>query len=154
MIKSRLVSRPVFLWQIDPRQNVYLLEFFSSAVTKGQRSLSYTDRAIVRRLSVVRRPSTFLQTTSPLKPLAGFLSNLVCICLRWSSTKFIQIMVILWFFMILWIINDFPLNDISSETTGLIELKFCMKIHWVVLSQVCSNHGDSSCFCESLMVFP
>ena len=52
-------------------------------------------------------------------------------------------MVILWFFMILWIINDFPLNNISFETTGLIGLKFCILVPGVVLYQFCSINDDS-----------
>ena len=72
--------------------------------------------------------------TSSLKPLIRLLTKFVFRYIRWSSTKFVQIMMILWFFMILWIINGFPLNDISSETTGPIKLKFrmvvCKYIGW------------------------
>ena len=88
---------------------------FSSAVTKGQRSLSYTDRAVVCQL--------FLQTTSPLKPLVKLISNFVCGYFGWSSINPIHIMVIL-----LDSVDHlrFSFKWHLSETTGKIELRFCM----------------------------
>ena len=98
----------------------------------------------------------FLSTTSPLTPLAQLSPNFVCRYIKWTSIKSVQIIVILRFFIILWIINCFPLNDISSETTGLIKLKFCMQVPSVCpLPSLFQSWWfcDSSWFCESFNVF-
>ena len=62
-------------------------------MTSGQQTLLYTDRAIVCRSSFSLKD--FFSETTPI------ISNFACEHLVWSSYKFVQIMVICWFLLIM-----------------------------------------------------
>ena len=62
--------------------------FFSST---GQRPASYCHGGVSVVCACV--PKLFLQKTSPQKLLTGFLRNFTVMFLRWSSFKYLQIIV-------------------------------------------------------------
>ena len=97
----------------------------------GRRPASYCHGVV----SVVR-PSVrvcvrklFLQKTSPQKLLTGFLRNFTGMFLRWSSFKFLQIIVFYEKFWLPWQskFKKKPLR-IFSQTTNCIALLFCRNV--------------------------
>ena len=64
-------------------------------------SLSVTLSISVSVVAVVLNFFTFLTSH---KPLHGFASNVVWMCLWWTPTKFVKIRVLPLFFMELWVI--------------------------------------------------
>ena len=89
--------RPESLFsQISVKKFHYVNSFFSST---GRRPASYCHgivsvvRPFVRACECACVRKLFLQKTSPQKLLTGFLRNFSEMFLRWSSFKFIQIIV-------------------------------------------------------------
>ena len=110
-----------------------MLQFFCST---GQMPASYCH-CVVSVVCPSVRPfvsacicKLCLQRTSPQKVLTGFLSNFLEMFLRWSSSRFLQIIVLHEEFWLPWQPKEEkPLKIFSSHTTNWISL---------LILQVCS----------------
>ena len=114
---------------------VQLLHGFLAPLAEGQRAIVMalcpscvrpfvrpSMRACVRKL--------FLRKTSPQKLLTRSLRNFTGMFLRWSSFRFLQIIV---FYEEFWLPcqsqSKKPLKILSSQTTNWIALLFCRNVY-------------------------